>query len=191
MLRDLRTQILLWTILPLALVLIGSAYLGVSSHQTAMRELVAERDGALAATAAARLSEVLTDRARHLVSLDAERPDTWDTQAFDGGVALVDMQNNLLRAMPSGEVWSARLAHIPHDGQFSAPLLENGVWRVLVAHSAGNGRLLVGSVTLSPFANVAANGVAYLVDNTGKVIAHPDPVLGWARTYESMKVSQK
>jgi signal transduction histidine kinase len=174
MLRDLRTQILLWTILPLAVVLIGSAYLGVSSHQTAMRELVAERDGALAGTAAKRLSEMLTDRARHLVSLDAERPDTWDTHAFDGGVALADIQNNLLQARPSGDVWSTRLAHIPHDGQFSAPLLENGVWRVLVARSAGEGRLLVGSVMLSPFADVAANGVAYLVDNTGKVIAHPD-----------------
>ena len=175
MLRDLRTQILLWTIMPLAVVLVGSAYLGVSSHQTAMRELVAERDGALAATAAARLSEVLADRLIDLVRLDAERPDSWDLHAFDGGVALVDPQNNLLRAVPAGEVWNARLRYIPGAGTFSAPLLENGAWRVLVAHSIGDGRTLVGAVTLSPFANVAANGVAYLVDSTGKVIAHPDP----------------
>ena len=175
MLRDLRTQILLWTILPLAAVLIGIAYLGVSSHQTAMRELVAERDGAMAGMAAARLSEVLTDCVRHLASLDVKQPETWDTSTFDGGVALFDAQHKLLKTMPAGELWSTRLAHIPRDQQFSAPFTENGVWRVLVARMAGDGLILVGSVTLSPFANVAAKGIAYLVDSTGKVIAHPDP----------------
>lgn len=33
MFRDLRTQILLWTILPFAVILIGVAYLGVNSHR--------------------------------------------------------------------------------------------------------------------------------------------------------------
>ena len=44
MFRDLRTQILLWTILPLVAILISIAYLGVNSHQSAMRDLVEERD---------------------------------------------------------------------------------------------------------------------------------------------------
>ena len=46
--RGLRTQIILWTVLPLTLVLIGVAFTGVYSHERAMRLLVQERDQALA-----------------------------------------------------------------------------------------------------------------------------------------------
>ncbi len=53
-LRGLRAQIVLWTILPLTLVLIGVAFTGVYSHEQAMRDLVAERDLALAVVGAAR-----------------------------------------------------------------------------------------------------------------------------------------
>src|SRR5574340_1309501 len=79
-LRDLRTQILLWTILPLAVVLIGIAYLGVNSHQSAMRDLVEERDGALARVAAARVSEALANRVAILQALDPARPETWEPE---------------------------------------------------------------------------------------------------------------
>lgn len=56
MFRDLRTQLFLWTILPLAIILVGVAYLGVNSHQNSMRDLVKERDSAMAREIAARLS---------------------------------------------------------------------------------------------------------------------------------------
>ena len=186
MLRSLQTQILLWTILPLALVLIAIAYLGVSSHQTAMRELVAERDGALASTAAARLSELLADRSQRLSELDPARPDSWDTQAFDGGVALLGAQGQIISAAPSRDVWLARTAHVPHNSGFSVPFAENDQWRVLVARSAGEGRLLAGAFTLTPLANVTPHAVAYLVDGTGKVILHPDP----ARVGEDLRAHE-
>ncbi len=174
MLGSLRTQILLWTILPLAVVLVAVVVLGVGSHQTAMRDLVAERDGALASTAAARLGELLADRAHRLSGLEPGRPATWDTQAFDGGVALLDGQAQVITAAPTRDPWSVRAVHIPRQGSFSDPFLENGVWRVMVVRRLAGGVMLVGAVTLTPLADVAAHGVAYLVDANGRVIAHPD-----------------
>ncbi len=75
MFRDLRTQLLLWTILPLAVILIGVAYLGVSNHQSAMRDLVEERDGMLARVAAARISEALAHGVAILQALDPAHPE--------------------------------------------------------------------------------------------------------------------
>ncbi len=176
MLRSLRTQILLWTILPLAVVLIGIAYLGVNSHQGAMRELVAERDGALARVSAARISELLTDRARDLANLDASRPETWNTQIFDGGVALLDAQGRVANASPSHGLWEARRDKIPRTGEFSEPLVENGAWLVLLARPTQEG-IFVGAVQLPVFETLAPRGTAFLVDQQGKIIAHPDPAL--------------
>lgn len=174
MLRSLRTQILLWTILPLAIILIGIAYLGVNSHQSAMRELVAERDGALARVAAAGLSELLTDRSRDLANLDPSRPETWNIQIFDGGIARVDSQGHILTALPSQQVWAARSDHFSQPEEFSVPFLENGDWVVLLTRALSDGRL-VGAVHLPAFETLAPRGSAYLVDGAGKIIAHSDP----------------
>ena len=173
MFRGLRTQILLWTILPLAILLIGIAYLGVSSHQGAMRELVAERDGALARVAAARISELLTDRARDLENLNAARPETWDTRIFDAGVAQLDANGRISNALPTRETWETRRDKIPRDTEFSKPFLENGAWLVLLTHPHQDGTL-VAAVQLPSFETFAPRGAAYLVDENGKIIAHPD-----------------
>jgi cytochrome c-type biogenesis protein CcmH/NrfF len=61
--RGLRAQIVLWTVLPLTLVLIGVAFTGVYSHERAMRALVEERDRALAAASAAQIRELWRERA--------------------------------------------------------------------------------------------------------------------------------
>lgn len=171
--RSLRTQILLWTILPLAILLIGIAYLGVSSHQGAMRELVGERDGALARVAAARIAELLTDRARDLANLDSSRSETWDTQIFDGGVARLDANGQIVDALPSRDVWETRRTKIPRDTQFSKPILEHGAWLVLLTRPNQDGTL-VAAVKLPPFETFAPRGEAYLVDEHGEIIAHPD-----------------
>lgn len=142
MLRSLRTQIIVWTILPLAILLIGIAYLGVSNHQSAMRELVAERDGALARVAAARISELLTDRARDLENLDASHPETWDTQIFEGGIALLDANRRIVSALPTRETWEARRDKIARKDEFSKPFLENGAWLVLLTHPNQDGTLV-------------------------------------------------
>src|SRR5581483_9236401 len=174
MLRSLRTQILLWTILPLAIILIGIAYLGVNSHQGAMRELVAERDGALARVAAARISALLTDRGRDIANLGAAHPEMWNLQIFEGGVALLDTDGRIVNALPSRDLWETRRDKIPLGNEFGEPFWENGAWLVLVAHSLPDGRI-VGAVQLPSFETLAPRGNAYLVNSKGIIIAHPDP----------------
>jgi signal transduction histidine kinase len=71
--RGLTVQIVLWTVLPLTLVLIGVAFTGVYSHEQAMRDLVQERDKALATTGAAQVRELLRTRVAALERLDAEQ----------------------------------------------------------------------------------------------------------------------
>ncbi len=182
MFKDLRTQILLWTILPLAVVLIGIAYLGVNSHQAAMRDLIQERDSALARVAAARLSETLTNRLallQTLASADPERLPSRQT-GFDGGIASFDAQGNLLAAEPSRPAWerhrSTVAALLATRATFSLPFLENGTARVVVALPTQTGAL-AGVLTLPPLSSrgMGAHGVAYLVGADGRIIAHPDP----------------
>ena len=55
-LRGLRVQLLLWTILPVALLLVMLAGAGIYSHRQAMRDLVEERDHSLVLVEAGRLS---------------------------------------------------------------------------------------------------------------------------------------
>jgi signal transduction histidine kinase len=72
-LRGLRVQIVLWTVLPVTLVLIGVAFTGVYSHEQAMRDLVQERDRALAEVSAGQVRAVLQERAMALEALAAEQ----------------------------------------------------------------------------------------------------------------------
>jgi len=72
-LRGLRFQIILWTVLPLTLVLIGVGFTGAYSHEQAMRDLVAERDQALATVSAGQVQELLGERADALAILAAEQ----------------------------------------------------------------------------------------------------------------------
>ncbi len=181
MLRDLRTQILLWTILPLVAILIGVAYLGVSSHQSAMRELVEERDSALARVAAARVSEALANRLAILQALVPADPSTWHSErtAFDGGIASFNTRGSIVDAEPSVHTWETRQAMVTAmlatKATFSRPFLENGATRVVVVIPTGSGAL-ASAFTLPPLVNVGvgAHGVAYLVDSDGTIIAHPD-----------------
>lgn len=59
-LRGLQAQIILWTILPLTLLLIGISFTGIYSHQQSMRTLVEERDKNLALAYASLVGEELT-----------------------------------------------------------------------------------------------------------------------------------
>ncbi len=110
MFRDLRTQILLWTIVPLVALLVVIAYIGVNSHQTAMRDLVEERDSAQARVAAARVSEALANHQAILQALANTDPATLTSQRtlFDGGFAPLDARGNIISAEPSNEAWQAR-----------------------------------------------------------------------------------
>ncbi|MBI5035050.1 MAG: HAMP domain-containing protein [Chloroflexi bacterium] len=181
MFRDLRTQLLLWIILPLATILIGVAFLGVYSHQTTMRDLVKERDSAMAREVAARLSEGLTNHAAILQSLDPNQLEGWSIQrtAFEGGIASFNLRGGLLNAMPSSEVWQVRQSIIQDliatHSTISPPVSDDGTLRIFVARQTNN-VILIGAFTLPPFGNIGigAHGVAYIVDGNGKIIAHPD-----------------
>jgi len=70
--RGLKAQIVLWTILPLTLVLIGVAFTGVYSHEWSMRDLVQERDQALAVVRASQVADLLRARAAALQRLAAQ-----------------------------------------------------------------------------------------------------------------------
>jgi signal transduction histidine kinase len=94
----------LWTILPLTLVLIGVAFTGVYSHEQAMRDLVRERDQALATVSAAQIRDLLQTRASALELLAGEQvfhhqdltgqlarlAEVGDLGLFIGSLALLD-----------------------------------------------------------------------------------------------------
>ena len=168
--------------MPLAAILIGVAYLGVNSHQSAMRDLVEERDSALARVAAARLSEALANRLAILQALVLAEPQVWHSQrtAFDGGIASFDARGNIVAGEPSIHTWEMHhalvVAMLATKANFSPPFMESGATRVIVLIPTGSGAL-AGAFTLPPLANVGmgAHGVAYLVDSEGTIVAHSDP----------------
>lgn len=119
-LRGLRVQIILWMILPLTLVLIGVAFTGVYSHEQAMRDLVAERDQALAAVSAGQVRDTLEMHTMALKALAAEQAfhhqDSAGQRAlladagtlgglFAGEVVLLDDLGNLLAVGTSPPAW--------------------------------------------------------------------------------------
>ena len=59
MLRNLRTQILLWTILPLVILLLAFSVTGARNHRDSMQALVAERNAALTLTLAHEMEAIL------------------------------------------------------------------------------------------------------------------------------------
>lgn len=110
-LRGLRVQLLLWTVLPLTLVLVAVTLIGISTHQRAMRELVEELDARSARLAAAHLSDDLEERVALLEVMDTDRAlatnETLD-RLFNGGLARFDASGTLVEASPSVEAWRAR-----------------------------------------------------------------------------------
>jgi signal transduction histidine kinase len=119
-LRGLRVQIVLWMILPLTLVLIGVAFTGVYSHEQAMRDLVAERDQALAAVSARQVRDTVEVRTMALEALATEQAFHHQDPAgqralladagtldglFAGELVLVDELGNLLAVGKSPPAW--------------------------------------------------------------------------------------
>ena len=182
MFRSLRTQLLLWTILPLAVILVVAAYVGVSGHQATMRDMVYERDAALARVVANEWSESLANHAVLLPTLDPQRGTPCDTAcaAFDGGIALYDSAAHLVLGQPSPDTWSSRqprvAALIAQKGAtFSTPFVENGVMRILVSAPISDG-YLVGAFSPPSLVDLGfgKRGVAYVVDHSGTIVASPD-----------------
>jgi signal transduction histidine kinase len=110
-LRGLRAQLLLWTVLPLTLVLAAVAVVGISIHQRSMRDLVEELDARSARLAAFHVGDGLEERVALLEMLATQQRlpggDAID-RVFDGGLARLDASGRVVEASPSAEVWHAR-----------------------------------------------------------------------------------
>ncbi|MDI7276029.1 MAG: histidine kinase [Anaerolineae bacterium] len=116
-LRSLRVQILLWTILPIAVFLLGLSFVDVYGHQRAMRVMVEERDRALIEAVAGRIADNLEYYATLLQAVgcrEALRQGTPETQAkvlaslagqFPAGIALLDAAGELRVADGPADSW--------------------------------------------------------------------------------------
>jgi signal transduction histidine kinase len=169
-LRGLRVQLLLWTVLPLTLVLTAVAVLGIEMHQRSMRGLVEELDARSARLAAAHLSDGLAERTALLGVLVADSPSAAGagssraaiSSLFDGGLARFDAAGKLIEASPSTETWRApptsallvalTAAAKSHPGRPAfSPLFADpatGHASLLIAQTSKDGELAVGAVSL-------------------------------------------
>lgn len=195
-LRGLRVQLLVWTVLPLTLVLVLVAITGITTHQQSMRVMVEELDARSARLAAARLSEAITERAAFLQSI-AANPAAASMPAtptfFDGGVAGWDTAGARQFAFPSTAAWQARtLPPLPPKNVapqlfFSPFFLDPAIGRyaVLMGWVSPLQQVTAGVVSLEQLGLAdlmaqagspgSANEIVFLVDSAGKVIYHPDP----------------
>ena len=217
-LRGLRAQIVLWTLLPLTLILIGVAFTGIYSHEQAMRSLVENRDRALAAASAAQVRDLLAERAAPLQSLAADEAfhhrrseeqghllaEAGDLEGlFASSVILVDEAGVSMvsdTTSSAGPPWadSERLARLAGTVMLSQDVATDSLPKsptaqdyfllgVPVYDERGAAyAVLVGPVglgTLSPpqglglaavldQAHVGEHGSAYLLDRTGRILAH-------------------
>jgi signal transduction histidine kinase len=116
-LRGLRVQLLLWTILPLAVVLIVLSVGGITRHRQAMTKLVEDRDQSLTLAEANRLSRDLDRRTAALVSASTEMeppPTLRDLNAlasrlqesYPGGLATLDATGKLLESSSQAADWA-------------------------------------------------------------------------------------
>lgn len=208
--RGLAVQIVLWTVLPLTLVLIGVAFTGITSHERAMRTLVEERDQALAVVSAAEVREIILERGSALeelanqpglAGLDAAAQRMALAQAgtlnglFADELVLLDGSGTLVATADPAPAWTeagsllASLAmtitaeeHLALSPVFDVPggpatfVLGVPVYGP-TGHVAGvlAGAASADSLRLSALisqAQVGQHGAIYLVDESGRVLAH-------------------
>ncbi|MCZ7528385.1 MAG: cache domain-containing protein [Acidimicrobiia bacterium] len=116
-LRGLRVQILLWTILPLTILLIGFSLTGVRSHQESMRAMVAERDTGLARVLARDIAALLNRYTSSLQIAASSAAHGGDLQALDARLA------DLSQALDGMTLWV-----VGSDGQVVAGRAEAPAW---------------------------------------------------------------
>ena len=194
-LRRLRLQLILWTILPLTLILIGVAFTGVYSHENSMRRLVEERDSALAQLHASQIVDLLHDRVEllHTLShLDAPEDSLAAVPApFDGGLAV--QSDGVWRLWPDAEMWSARQSPLEKlamqvrdraEVVYSPTFYDTGLQAqtLLIGTPGEKNVVLVGAVSLQHLGlpeqlakvEVGGRGTVYLIDGLGCIVAHQD-----------------
>ncbi|HUW96282.1 MAG TPA: ATP-binding protein [Anaerolineae bacterium] len=122
--RGLRSQVLLWIVLPAGLLLLAYSLVSIYSHQQWMKMLVEEKDLALAMVAAQRVEERVArcqavlqsirdnEAVRHGQPVDYSlllQELSPQLSVFDGGTALLDTRGELLAAYPETADWISRV----------------------------------------------------------------------------------
>lgn len=197
--RGLRAQLLLWTILPLAIVLVALSLVGIARHRQAMTRLVEERDRGLTTAEANRLGrEVaqqtagLTRLAVTLLPADAPAaPPSLSDDTFAGGLALLDAQGTLRASSPAARTWAAGDAArilAARTAAFGKPQYETDLSdlqaaRLLIAAPTAGGQALIAALPVEVLnldeSNLLAQGEPHsavlIMDQTGRPIHHHDP----------------
>ena len=186
-LRGLRVQLLLWTVLPLTLVLIGVTLAGITMHQQSMREMVAELDARSARLAAAHLSDGLTERAT-LLRLAAAGPELVSSETlatfFDAGLARLDAAGRVIEAFPAAGIWQSRPIKallvgpdqpINSQGAYSSPFVDPGSGRYILFISLPleEEGLIVGAVSLEQLGLTKTVGQARTAAGTALAGSRP------------------
>lgn len=187
-------QLLLWAIVPLIIIVVLVSVLGIVTHQSSMRDLVARRDAQLATVAADLLDERLLLHIRLLETVAEQAGSLPELREFDGGLLLLNEAGNVLastrddadRTSPpdwvtafAGKMAETGLAHVsdpfidPASGHrsllFAVPYAEGGV---LVGQASFSH---LGLPTMIDSLTTGQRGVTSLVDGKGVTIYHPDP----------------
>ena len=116
-LRGLTVQLMAITVLPLTILLLFIAFASIALHQQDMRALVGERDERAVQSAASAIASELHHRAASISSLvtllelsnDASLISATEEFAsdFDGGLAYLDKNGQVLASSNSSEFWNA------------------------------------------------------------------------------------
>lgn len=202
LIRGLRAQLLLWTILPLAVVLIVLSLAGVTRHRQAMTRLVEDRDRGVAVAEANRLGREVAQQVAALARLaatlpTAEFPATLADQpldvagSFSDGWAWLDDQGALVVASPAATAWAqsdtarllaARAATVGQT-QYETDMSGDDAARLLIAVPASGGKVLVGALPVEALSLAESNlllegemqGAMFVLDQTGRRVHHHDP----------------
>jgi signal transduction histidine kinase len=196
-LRGLRVQLLLWTILPLAVVLVILSVAGIARHRQAMTRLVEDRDRGLTLAEANRLGRDIDRRvamlARAVASLDGESVAGLEAglgDAYVGGLALLDATGTRLAASetaswldhPEPRVLAARTAAVGQP-QFELDFATDHDPVLLVGVPVGTDRVLIGAVPVetldltgsSALMESETHGAVFILDATGRRVHHHNP----------------
>lgn len=195
LLRGLRAQILLWTILPLILILILVSFGSITLHQQNMRAMVVERNALLAQLAATDFNDALQHRAQILQAVLSSAQNLSATpvlSAFDGGVAVYDEQGNpsdssngAALALPAARLAGLRQAALSAApaASFVALLGDAAPSLVVTAQAApGSQRVALGATSAAALhveeilgeLKTGPRAVAYIIDRDGRLLYHSD-----------------
>ena len=195
-LRSLPVQLLLLTILPLTALLVIVAFGGLSLHQRAMRQMVAERDERATRAAAAAIEEQLRRRIDALRNLTLHAQHVTPTPALDDstafredfiGMAILASDGTLLAADELG-LWAELMPHAvalsdhvaqAGDERFAADIVyrENGAPLMIALAGQPGEPAAVGAFDPAAIARDALSRVVLPGDHTAAYLVAPDGAL--------------